>query len=235
MLKGPRPGGVPGLLPGRTLVLNNAGTIIGVRLYGGGAGKGQLLNLGYTGQAGARDMPGVALQCSATSNTTGQSRRWLLRGIPDDQIIRGEWTPESVHIQAMQGYFASLAGFGWLAQTNSGQVNVFSVSANGSVTTTAPVGFAVGSIVTFKNVTISSTGLRIGYKGVVTAIGPLNTNFTVGAWPYASGGGGTVGVTGSGFQDFAGATKSVVRATYRKVGRPFAGYRGRASRRPVTV
>lgn len=235
LLKGPRAPGVFPLLQARANILCNEGSIIGVRLYQGGAGKGQLLSASYSGQNGTADQPGASLQISATSTTTGQSRRWLLRGQVDNDIVAGEWDPDNQTVTRYTEYFASLAGLGWMAQTNTGQVNIFNISVAGLVTTTAPAGFAVGQIVTLKNVTLDSTGNRIGGKYVVSAIGPLGTNFTIAGWLGISAQGGTAGITGSAFQDFAGATMSVVRTSFRKVGRPFAGYRGRRSRRRVTA
>lgn len=235
LLKGPAAPGQFPVLQARANLLGNSASIVGVRLYQGGAGKGQLLNLAYNGNNGASDQPGLSVLFSATSNTTGQSRRWLTCGWADSDCEGGEWTPDPDTVNRVQQYFAAIGGAGWLAQTNNSQVNIFSIAANGAVTTLAPVAFAVGNVVTIKNTTLTATGQRVGGKYVVSAIGPLNTNFTIAGWPTFASTGGTAGIVGAAFQAFSGCTLSAVRTTFRKIGRPFDGYRGKKSRRRATA
>lgn len=231
ILQGPPPPGQFSLLQARANLLGNSASIVGVRLYKGGAGKGQLLNVGYNGNNGPSDQPGLSVLMSATSNTTGQSRRWLTAGWADNDCEGGEWTPDADTVGRVTDYFAAIANAGWLAQTNTGQVDIFSISVGGNVTTLAPHGFAVGQVVTIKQTTITIDGKRVGGKYVVSAIGPLGTNFTIANWLAGASTGGTVSIVGTAFQAFSGTTKSVVRTTFRKIGRPFDEYRGRRSKR----
>lgn len=231
LLKGPRTPILP-LLQARAALLGAESSIIGVRLYAGGAGKGQLLAGSYSGNAAYfSDQPSSSLLCSATSTVTGQSRRFILGGVPDAEISGGEFKPDANYTPAMAAYFLALNGFGWLGQTSTGGAPVFEISATGVVTTLNPVAFGVGNIVTFKQITITSTGRRIGGKFVVEAIGPLNTNFKVAGWTAGAGKGGSVSLTSKAFMGFESSTKSAVRSTTRKIGRPFSGYRGRRSKK----
>ena len=235
LLKGPRAPGVFPLLEARSNLLCNQASIIGARLYSGGAGKGQLLAASLNGSNGESDQPGASVHVSATSNATGQSRRWLLRGQPDNDIVNGEWNPDDQTVTRYQEYFASLAGLGWMAQVNTGQQTIFDIAPSGLVTATAALGFAVGNIVTIKNTTIVDSSRRIGGRYKVQTIGPGNNELTLKDWPDVYTQGGTISIVSSAFQDFASASLSVVRATFRKVGRPFAQYRGRRSTKKAAV
>lgn len=227
--------GVAGALQARASILCNSASIIGVRLYKGGAGKGQLLNYAINGFNGLGGQPGDSVQVSATSNTTGQSRRWQLRGQTDRDLVGGEWDPDDDTVQRFKNYFTSIAQLGWMAQTNTSQATIFDVTPGGLVTAEAAVPYAIGNLITVKNTTIVDTSKRIGGRFRVSAIGPGNGQFTLADWPDVYTQGGTVSIVGREFQTFSGSTLSVVRATFRKVGRPFAGYRGRRSRRPATA
>lgn len=235
-LKGPRTGGILPLLDARAGMLTTGASIIGVRLYGGGSGKGSLLAASVKGNNGFSDQPNVCLQMSATSLTSGQSRRWTVRGYPDADIKFGEYDPAVAgSTDRIRSYFQSLADFGWLEQTNTNQVTLFNIDATGLVKANAVIGFNIGNIVTLKNVTISATGNRKGGKFVVEAGGSLNTEFKIKGWTSGAGTGGTASITGSAFTSFTTATLSVVRASIRKIGRPFAAYRGRKSRKRKTA
>lgn len=235
-LNGPRSGGVKPILQARANVLSRNANIIGVRLYQGGAGKGQLVAAAWAGNNGPSDQPNICLQCSATSLTSGQSRRWTLRGFPDADVVQGEWNPTASDTPArLVDYFNSLAGFGWMQRTYTSKVNINTIDADGVVWADAVIGYGIGQKVTLNNVTVDATGNRIGGTFRVIAGGGLNTQFKVTPWTYGTARGGIAYIAGKEFQDFAGSLKSVVRASVRKIGRPFAGYRGRKSKRRVRV
>lgn len=236
LLTGPPPSGVlfP-LLQARANILGSSASIIGARLYKGGAGKGQLLKVGFNGTNGVSDQPGTAVEISATSNTTGQSRRWITAGWADLDVKGGEWSPEGDTPTRVAQYFAALGNGGWLAQTNTNQVSLFSISSGGAVTTLSPHSFTVGSIVTIKNTTLDNANQRIGGRFVVSAIGPLGTNFTITGWNNSASSGGTASIVGNAFQAFSGCTLSVSKSTQRKIGRPFDSYRGKKSKRRKTA
>lgn len=231
LLKGPRSPLKP-LLEARAALLGSAGRIIGVRLYQGGAGKGQLLNATYAGTASTgSDMPSVALLLSATNKLSGLSRRWMIRGIPDANVEEGEFSPGPAIIPRLQTYFAALAGFGWMGSVSTNQKEVVSITAGGVVTTKTAHGFAQFASPLFKQIFITATGKRVGGTFKISTLNPDPTVFTIQDWTNGAGTGGTVGFDTLAFQQFINSDISIVRATARKVGRPFAGFRGRASTR----
>lgn len=231
LLKGPRSPLKP-LLEARAALLGAAGRIIGVRLYQGGAGKGQLLNATYAGTASVgSDMPSVALLLSATNRISGLSRRWMIRGIPDVNVEEGEFSPGPAIIPRLQTYFAALAGFGWMGSVNSNTVKIRSITVGGVVTTVTPHGFAQFAVPTFKQVLVTATGKRVGGQYKISTLNPDPTVFTIQDWGEGAATGGTVGFDTLAFQQFTNSDISIVRATARKVGRPFAAFRGRASTR----
>lgn len=233
MLKGPRvdPAIFP-LLQARANLLNNQSAIIGARLYQGTTGKGKLVAASYNGNNGLEDQPGVSLLVSATSLATGQSRRWQMRGMVDDDVVGGEWNPDDDTVHRFQEYIQSLANFGWMAQTNANQLKILDIDPTGLVRTEGTVPWAILTDVTIKNSTQISTGRRVGGKFRITAV-PSTKSFQVSGWTFGDTTGGTVSIVSSAFQSFGSSTISVVRTSFRKVGRPFAGYRGRRSRRPT--
>jgi hypothetical protein len=233
ILFGPR-AGIPPLLAARATCLSAQGRIVGVRLYSGGAGKGQLVAASFAGPTTRpADVPSMALLCSATQPTSGLSRRWTIRGVPDGEVTTGEFAPSMSYAVQIATYFDSLQGMGWMAAVESGRVDIFTVDTNGNVITTGVHGFAVGNLVTFKNVLKTTTGKRVGGVFEVETIGPLGTNFKVRNWTFGAATSGNASLVTQQFQSFTGSIRSGVRVTNRKVGRPFAGYRGRRSNQPV--
>lgn len=241
LLIGPRsPTTVFPLLQARANILASSAQIIGVRLYLAGAGKGQPMAAQYVGGNGPGDQPSAALLMSATANDTGHTRRWQIRGVVDEDIKRGEFTTDAPTQHRYKEYFDSLGGFGWLKKTSVQQSDIFSINsassatAPGLLTTRAVHGFGIGNIVTIKNTTNTASGNRVGGEFKVSGV-PDATSITLLNWTGGACKGGTVSLDSEVFQDFAQSRCSVIRATNRKVGRPFAGYRGRSSRRRTTV
>jgi len=230
LLKGPSEvaGRFP-LLQARANILSSSASILGVRLYQSGAGKGQLLNVQYNGTNGASDQPSASLLCSALSSATGQSRRWTIRGFADDDIKFGEYTAVGSTPTRLKEYFDSLSGFGWQAQLETNKVKIEKISAAGVIDLADVSPISTGTWITIKNTTRKSDGVRLGgrFKVVATGVKTL----TIDEWTNGATKGGTLSVVTQAFQDFANAVKSVVRATNRRVGRPFSGYRGRKSRK----
>lgn len=235
LLKGPRtPSSVFPLLQARANILNNAATIVGVRIYQSGAGKGQLIPAQYRGVYGRGDQPSAALAILATSKTAGKSRRWDIRGVPDDQIKNGEWAPTTDMAHRMKEYFNSLAGLGWLMKSSLNEVAIFNITAPGIITTRLVHGFGIGNIVTVKRSVNTASGLRQGGEFKVTGT-PDATTITIAGWVGGACKGGTVSQDTTSFQDFAGADLGVRKATNHKIGRPFDSYRGRKSRKRLTA
>lgn len=218
------------LIQARANVMGASGSIIGARLYKGVTGKGQPLSVQMRGTNGASDSPQCAVQIVALSNVTGQSRRFTLRGMADDDFFKGEYDPDADDAGRMKQYFDALAGFGWNAKVETGKIGIHSINAAGVVTTVGSHTFGINNIVTLKNVYDLDDERRIGFKARITALPAVN-QFTLDVWNAHTAKNGTVAVETQAFQAFATSTLSVARSVIRKVGRPFAGYRGRKSRK----
>jgi hypothetical protein len=234
MLKGPRPAPVTGgLLPARAACLSNSASIVGVRLYSGGSGKGQLLQVSYNGSAGDSDVPNMGVLMNAFDGGSGRSRRWLVRGVPDHIIVKGEFAPDNSFVQRLGNYTVALQGFSWQYATYTGVTQVMTIDITGLAETATPHGFPLATVVTLKNVLISATGKRVSFTGRITQA-PTPTSFLLPTWPHTAGTRGTVGLAGVATATIdATTTISAVRAAERHVGRPFVQYRGRKSNAPV--
>lgn len=230
MLKGPRPAPVTGgLLPGRAACLSNQASIIGVRLYAGGSGKGQLLSVSYRGSAGESDIPNIGVLCSAFDGGSGHSRRWLVRGVPDGQIVNAEFAPDPSFRARLQNYFVALQGFSWKYATFGLPKKIVEIAATGVCSTDGAHAYPINTWVTVKQTTIKATGQRVGGRFKVVA--PITEDtFVLSGWPHGACKSGNVGIAGEGTATIdATTTISAVRAAERKVGRPFVKYVGRKS------
>lgn len=224
--------GQVGLLPQRARCLCNNATILGVRLYQGGAGKGQFRAAGFPGSAGPGDIPQMALLCyhQLTGNPT--PKRLILRGLPDAVVIGGEYVTTTGHPTEVFNYGQSLANFGGMASDVVATFPVFTVSVAGLVTlNNVNNPFAVGNVVTFRNVVSDVTGQRNGGEFVVSSVGPMNNQFSVTDWSFGPSNSGDVRQPTSSVYQFAGSGLTVSRIVTRKVGRPFELYRGRRSKK----
>jgi hypothetical protein len=230
-----RADGWPPLLPARATILSNNANILGVRLYQGGAGRGQFIPMAYPGAGGPEDIPQMALLCAAQNPSSNSVRRWTIRGVPDAQISQGEFSPTSFYSGAVKQYFQALNNFYYKGQAVVTAYNVFTVSAAGIVQLTVPMPFALNNIITLKNV-LDATGVRRGGQFMVTSLAPGGNGFTIAGWTFGDStkGSAYIGAGGT-FNIGGGNTPAVERTVTRKVGRPFAGYRGRRSKRQRKV
>jgi len=222
-----------GLLPARAALLGGGAAVIGVRLYQGGAGKGQSFSFSFPGIAGAEtDIPQAALLCKGASVGSLAVRRFTLRGVPDVQIAFGEFSPTVAYATAVRTYFNALTNFGFLAfDPGAATPAVFKVTAAGLVTMVAsPQPFTVGQIVVI-NRTLDATQIQRTFRGMVAAIGPLPGQFTLADWDLGATTGGTATRKVKIFFGFAGGLTTVSRVVTRRVGRPFEQYHGRRSKK----
>lgn len=229
--------GLQGLLPARSGVLNGGASIVGVKLYQGGAGKGQTLAVAYPGNPiFPSDIPQMALLCKCGGQTTAAVRHWTLRGIPDSQVSQGEFAPGTLFITFLQVYFQSLANFAFQAidTTLTKTVKINSITSAGNLkTATLANPFGVPSIVQISR-TIDSDGVLQSLKSSISAPTAPGFQFLIDDWA-----GSGIGATtkGTAVQNTLGvfmfnpATASAARIITRRVGRPFEQYRGRRSKR----
>lgn len=222
-----------GLLQTRATLLPNGASVIGVRLYAGGAGKGALYPAGFPGTTGTLGNVQSALLCAAPSGTQPSVRRFRIGCIPDEQVANGEFNPTYAYASALYNYFSFLSNFGWNGNTSVPVYQVFNISAAGLVTQVPNSVFAVGQIVTISG-SVDSGGVRRGGKFLVSQTGPNLNQFTITGWTFGATTGGTASQPAKGFSPVGGGGATfpeVVRIVARKMGRPFEMYRGRRSRR----
>lgn len=157
-----------------------------------------------------------------------------MRGIPDNQVSNGEFSPTPQFASDLADYFGSLNGTHYRGQTVTPSTAIFSITTGGLVTFTVANPYAVGAIITIKNA-VTVGGDRRGGKYVVASVGPMQSQLTLVAWDWGATDGGTASQPVYAMQAVASSNTTAVRITTHKVGRPFDSYRGRKSkvRRPA--
>jgi hypothetical protein len=228
-LKGPRSNGAPAILPSRARVLNDQARILGARIYEAGGGRGQFYPMAYAGGSSQGDQPSVALLCASTHSGTVSTRRFTMRGIPDLMVVGGEFSPASTYTSALATYFYSLQNTSIRGRITTPQQEIFDITVAGLVTARVPLNYAVGAIVQIVQ-TLDESGNRVSGEFAVEAIGPLQNQLRVTGWTAGKTRGGKIGQTTLGWFDLGPNDTKAVRITNHKVGRPFAGYRGRNTR-----
>jgi len=225
--------GNPGLLPARAALLPNSDGTIGVRLYQGGAGRGQSLGLSYPGAAGNQtDVPQMVLLCKLGNASAAVSRRFTLRGIPDVFVTAGEWIPTINYANLVGDYIRALQNFVFRAiDPASPQAKIFSINGTTRqvVLTGNTMPFAINSFVTIqKSLDVNQIPQSLTTR-VLTITGA--NSFTIETWPFGDCTGGKAVQKSFGLWGITASLSGVVRAVVRKVGRPFEQYRGRRSKR----
>jgi len=203
-------------------------TFVGNKQVPGGTSTGRLQRPGNSGLE--TDMPNCALMLAGTTLGNPNNSRFTIKCIPDDMILKGEYQPTTAFKRNLTAYFNALinGGFGFLGRDLTLPVaRVVSIAAN-VVTLTAAVGAVIGTdsirLLNVKDTngnpvsgafrTVSLTGFAYTVEGL--------TGVTAGA-------GGSARVDTP--KVFRFNTLTASRAVVRKIGRPFEGYRGKASRR----
>jgi len=225
----------------RQLLLPAQATIVGYRaqtfnmdgnkLLPGGTTNGRQQKPGLI--SNICDLPQVALQLNLRSNSSSNTGRMELRGIPDDQIKFGEYDPTPAFVIAMNAFIATCQKIpmGFVGRDLSlGPVRMVSVTpiagtSNATLVTDAAIpGVAVGDYVRFSRVYDSRGRPVSGSWKVLTAAAPTYTleslkGITVDERI------GTVRKDALAY--FDNGSIVVHRAVVRKVGRPSESYRGR--------
>src|SRR6516162_708516 len=158
--------GALGLLPARAQMLAFGASVIGVRLYQGGAGKGQSLAASYPGLAIAdEDIPQMAILVKCGSTTAAVTRRFTVRAIPDQQVRLAEFQPNQIFTNSVTAFFTALGNFAFRAIDPVASVRqpLFNIDATGVATlkNNVPVPFLAQDVVTIGK-TITPTGTFFG-------------------------------------------------------------------------
>jgi hypothetical protein len=214
-------------------------TIAGNKLLPGGSSVGKLNVPGTT--LYTSDLPQCALELSFSLAGATNSIRSRLASIPDEQISQGEYQPTGPFMAAVQAYIAFVVGTGG-GQPFAGVVRNLSLasarvfSLAGTTLTIAPGSTlnAPGQYVRFHRV-YDDNGNPVKGSYLVTAavVGANNTVLTL-----AQNLGQTItkpnGLVREDLLTVQNINAGTVgRALVRKIGRPFASYRGRRSKQRV--
>lgn len=232
-LKGPRTDGPSPILPARANILNAGARILGVRIYEGGVGRGEFRGFAYPGVSGGADVPSMSLLCASSVPTSLSVRRFTIRGIPDTQVSGGEFNPDSTYVFNLRVYFESLLNTSYIGLLPQTSYDIHDITTGGLLTATAAVPYGVGAFV-YVSRTLTAAGRRYSNTHRVTAIGPGVGQLTLADWNAGPTTGGKLTTQVKQFFTLAINSTTAVRITNHKVGRPFAGYRGRSSRRVRT-
>jgi hypothetical protein len=178
----------------------------------------------------AADLPQVALGLVATSAQGANSRRFTLRGIPDEMMQNGEYQPTPAYKGQLTAFINAVIGDAWSFPglgLDQPAARISSTAA-GKVTVDDATPFAVGNYVTFLkcrdvNGKPVSGRFRVTAKDVNTltldGLDPAIVTKNVGRLRRYAAGLLTINAIGIG------------RARVKKIGRPFDQYRGRASKK----
>ncbi len=179
------------------------------------------------------DVPQMALLCKAPALGANNIRRFVLRAIPDQFVIQGEFSPDNSFLTALNQFFASLINWQFRGRDLSqATIRIVNITAGVATTVTCEGAFAP-TVNAFVRVlkTRDSGGTLRGGRYQVLSVGPGNNVFTIGQWPWGSTTGGSVRSDATVYVNIDAANTGVSRAITRRVGRPFVQYRGRRSRR----
>lgn len=195
-------------------------------------GPSALRNANIPGVIGnSCDQPKAGLLIAVPSSSSVKVSRYILRGIPDNQIEQGEFAPTPAFAISLSAFFDEINAGGWGIRVRSvGETSYDIVDITNSVVTTIlPHGITAGSVVSITR-TKDDNGQVVGSGSYKVTTPITSTTFKLLGWPIAA---QTVGGQALArvytYEDAARPVES--RITTRNVGSPFVKFRGRRSRR----
>lgn len=176
------------------------------------------------------DTPGTALLVTIGSSGLANVRREKFAGIPDNQVAKGEFNPTPEYTPILNAFFAELAGWRFRARDLTvPRVNLDTIAADGTYATqsdfTAPQGSVVVVRRTQNSLKRNVSGTFVVGTATSLRAGKLN-NWTAGACTL-----GTISLYVPIYPPITAGLVQPARITFRKVGRPFVGFRGRRSKK----
>jgi hypothetical protein len=223
----------------RALLLPATASIVGVRVAQYTISGNRLLPQGAStssvrfpgNSAFATDLPQVSLQCSGRSIAGANTSRFVLRCIPDEMMVGGEYKPTPAFSTALTNFFNLLkGGNGWSFIGRVISNPTFRVDRIAAGVLESGITLNVDDFVRLLRVT-DTLGNAVTGAYRVSAIGGPPVGYTLAGFPAGT----TVVNSGLCRLDeialFNFSDVSFKRAGVRKVGRPSESYRGRASRR----
>jgi len=204
-------------------------TIVGNQLVPGGTASGAF---NFPGNPiYVTDLPQVAVQLKAQAAGAPNTRRFTLRGMPDDIMRGGEYQPDAGFAGKMTQYTDMLVTGGWdfvgrdLSQAS---VRILGILARVVTTQNPMVGAAVGDFVRLLKVRDENRRPVTGTYAIETILGNAYTLRNLDP-DVKAGASGRIRRDLIAFR--AIGSVEVARALVKKVGRPFEQYRGRRSSR----
>lgn len=231
-IQGPAGGANLGIVPLRASLLGLGASIIGVRFQVvDPRGPSQVIAVNYVGTATLKqDIPQMALLVRCPSIGAANVRRFTLRGIPDQYVTEGEYTPDLGFTTAFLSYVAQLTNWVFPGRDLSiTPVEILAIDNTGKVTCWGNHGYNVNDKVRILRTMDAKHKLQGGLFQV-SGTGPTAIEFTVRNWVLGATTGGHVRKENKAYLQPDVANTSVSRVVTRRVGRPFAGYRGRQSK-----
>lgn len=175
----------------------------------------------------------MALEISGTTAGQPNSSRFTLRGIPDSQVTNGEYAPTPAFrgfVADLLAYYLQGAPYGFVGRDLSNASFRVNLILDGVLTTGAVIPGVVNNQTFIRLHKVRDVnGNPVKGAFLVTA-GAGTQNLTLAGFPAVSvGTSGTVRIDSLRFFPYSALQPG--RILVRKIGRPFASYRGRASRR----
>lgn len=203
-------------------------TIVAGQFQAGGA---NMVLLGFRGRVGYRpDLPQVSLSLKASAFNATNTRRFTLRGIPDEQMENGEYQPTPAYDNNVTLYGQDLVdeGFAFPGRKLDEPFSDVKEIVNSKLKVVGATTFNEGDRVLLKGVRDVNGDPVVG-QFVVTGVaagqftlGNMDPNIVVGQK-------GRVCKVINAL--FSISQVETGRAVVRKIGRPFEQYRGRRSKR----
>ncbi len=226
----------------RATLLPDIGNVVGLRIQQvNPAGKANTFVRSLPGnQNFLTDIPQMALLCSARAINGLNTRSITIRGIPDSQVVTGEWQPFPNYKALMEAYLLLLKTDAWQFRAVQKDAPLFAVNeiipvpmsptnnATVSALQSIPGGFVPNEAAVLIKAQLED-GRFVGGKFIIDGVNSGTNVMTIRQWPFAEAKGGKFRLYSLIFP-VIGDT-GISRAIVRKVGRPFTSYRGRQSKR----
>jgi len=166
------------------------------------------------------------IPCVATAN----ARRFTLRGVPDTNVQGGEYNPVGGYGYKIANFVTETGNWYTFARNlNVVSIPLASVDALGNVVTNAPITLLPNDVVTIRQADRGGGAFGTGAFFVDTVTD--TTHFKIRGWNFGATVKGTVRPASYAYRQLSPSAVVNPVVVVRKVGRPSAGYRGRASAR----
>lgn len=219
----------------RALLLPSSGQVIGQRIQAVfPRGRAQATGSVFRPTIGSEtDQPSTALLYSIRASGANNVRRGTIRGIPDANVQEGEYKPVNGYNYGVSAYLAELGNGFWKFPGRDLTVQpspLVSVSEDGLATFSDVSGLAPGDRIRITGAEDPFGNTYGGTFKVLTV--PTTVTARLNGWKSGAVEGGTwLDVTAKTLYAMDASTAEILRSVTKKVGRPFGGYRGRASKR----